>query len=94
MEYKARPLGHLNPVTNEQCFVAATAKDGHVGLLHVIGNTPGWHKVGRTSDSLLFYKSDGSIATAYGATLTGGAYSNIGPVANIQPGYSLIVGGV
>ncbi|KAF3470084.1 hypothetical protein [Streptomyces sp. Tu 3180] len=84
----------LNATTNEQCFVVATAKDGKVGPLQTLGNTPGWHKVGRTADSLVFYKSDGVTATAYTATLTSGKYANVGPITNIQPGYSLIAGGV
>lgn len=85
---------NLDPAQGTFLFTVAKATGGRVGQLQDIGTAGNWHKVGRTSDSLMFYKSDGTTATAFTGTLVGGNYTNIGPVPNIKPGYSLIEGGV
>ncbi|MFJ7043833.1 hypothetical protein ACIQVC_10595 [Streptomyces sp. NPDC101112] len=69
----------------------ATATDGSVGTVRGIGTTGLWDKVGRTSDSLFFYKTNG---TAWTSTLTDGNYANVGSLANVSSGWTLIEGGV
>ncbi|MCB5164407.1 hypothetical protein LG634_06105 [Streptomyces bambusae] len=56
-----------------------------------IGTSGVWNKVGRTSDSLFFYKTDG---TAWTSTLVNGSYTNVGPLAQVSSGWTLIEGGV
>lgn len=69
----------------------ASATDGRVGSFQTIGTTGIWEDTGRTSDSVFFYRSDG---TAWTSTLSGGTYANVGPVANVSSGWTLIEGGV
>lgn len=56
-----------------------------------IGASGIWNTVGRTGDSLFFYKTDG---TAWTSTLVGGTYTNVGPLAAVSSGWTLIEGGV
>ncbi|MGW7460309.1 hypothetical protein [Streptomyces sp. NPDC054797] len=50
-----------------------------------------WDTVGRTADSLFFYKNDG---TAWISKLSGGDYANVGPLKDVSSGWSIIEGGV
>ncbi|CAM5415540.1 hypothetical protein SLAVM298S_01448 [Streptomyces lavendulae subsp. lavendulae] len=70
---------------------AGTATDGWVFHFRGVGTSDLWEKVGRTSDSLLFYKSDG---TASASKLVDGDYKSVGPLDDISPGWTLIEGGV
>jgi hypothetical protein len=85
---------NLDPVEHTFLFTVARATGGSVGALQDVGTAENWQKVGRTSDSLFFYKYDDVSTMAFAATLTEGEYTNIGPVAGIGRGYSLIEGGV
>ncbi|MGW0711878.1 hypothetical protein ACWD4G_38990 [Streptomyces sp. NPDC002643] len=70
---------------------AAKATNGSVGGFRQIGTSGLWDKEGRTSDTVFFYKNDG---TAWTSTLINGKYSNVGSVADISSGWTLIEGGV
>ncbi|MCF3184011.1 hypothetical protein IPZ70_29300 [Streptomyces polychromogenes] len=70
---------------------AATATNGWIFDFDPVGTTGLWEKVGRTADSLIFYKSDG---TASASTLVDGHYKSVGPLDDISPGWTLIEGGV
>ncbi|MGV9248115.1 hypothetical protein [Streptomyces sp. NPDC003710] len=72
----------------------ATAQYGDVGPISDIGTTGDWQMIGRTSDSLMFYKTEGNVATAWTSTFTRGNHANVGPVAGLAPNYTMIVGGV
>lgn len=56
-----------------------------------VGTSGIWEKTGRTSDSLFFYKDDG---TAWTSTLSHGRYANVGALAQVSSGWTLIEGGV
>ncbi|MEV7525726.1 hypothetical protein [Streptomyces sp. NPDC091371] len=68
-----------------------TAEDGSVGSFRKTGTSGVWDLVGRTSDSLFFYKYDG---TAWTSKLSGGSYANVGPLNGVSSGWSIIEGGV
>ncbi|MEU6979233.1 MULTISPECIES: hypothetical protein [unclassified Streptomyces] len=72
-------------------FRVSKATDGSDVSFDKIGASGIWDKVGRTSDSLFFYKNDG---TAWTSTLVDGHYTNVGPLADVSSGWSLIEGGV
>lgn len=75
-------------------FYVAIAIGGFLDDFQEIGAGGRWDLVGRTGDSLFFYKADG---TCWGSTLDGGHHTNIGPIGNVLPaveGWSLIEGGV
>ena len=55
----------------------ATMTDGSLGDPRENGSSGHWDVVGRTADSLFFYKTDG---TAWSSTLSGGAYANVGSI--------------
>ncbi|MFF4115824.1 hypothetical protein [Streptomyces sp. NPDC001714] len=67
------------------------ATDGTGIDFREIGTSGVWEKIGRTSDSLFFYKNDG---TAWISTLAGGHYANVGALPNVSSGWTLIEGGV
>ncbi|WP_188272174.1 hypothetical protein [Streptomyces sp. CBMA152] len=72
-------------------FRVSKATDGSGIAFNKIGTSGIWEKVGRTSDSLFFYKNDG---TAWTSTLVNGAYTNVGSLAQVSSGWTLIAGGV
>jgi hypothetical protein len=72
-------------------FRVSDATEGTGINFREIGTSGIWEKVGRTSDSLFFYKDDG---TAWTSTLVGGNYANVGSLAEVSSGWSLIEGGV
>ncbi|KJY46163.1 MULTISPECIES: hypothetical protein [unclassified Streptomyces] len=72
-------------------FRVSDATDGSGIDFRKIGTSGIWDKVGRTSDSLFFYKNDG---TAWTSTLVNGDYANVGPLPDVSSGWSLIEGGV
>ncbi|MCB5180759.1 hypothetical protein [Streptomyces antimicrobicus] len=76
---------------SELRYHVARAADGRVGSFRATGTSGVWNTVGRTADSLFFYKTDG---TAWISTLTGGRYRNVGPLNNVSSGWSIIEGGV
>ncbi|MEU3724636.1 hypothetical protein [Streptomyces sp. NPDC031705] len=78
-------------VGRELRFGVSEATDGTGVSFRRAGTSGIWDKVGRTSDSLLFYKNDG---TAWTSTLVGGAYTNVGPLPHVSSGWTLIEGGV
>ena len=69
----------------------ASLAGGSVGQPHSYGTSGHWDAVGRSADSLFFYKADG---TAWISTLNGNRYANVGPLGNVSPGWSIIEGGV
>ncbi|MBT2468381.1 hypothetical protein J7E97_10945 [Streptomyces sp. ISL-66] len=80
----SRVGGHLE-------FQVSRATDGAGIAFREIGTSGIWDKVGRTSDSLFFYKNDG---TAWISTLANGNYANVGSLPKVSSGWSLIEGGV
>ncbi|UQX03921.1 hypothetical protein [Streptomyces sp. RerS4] len=72
-------------------YRVTTATNGRVGEFRETGTSGLWNTVGRTADSLFFYKTDG---TAWTSTLTGGVYRNVGALDNVSSGWTLIEGGV
>ncbi|MFB7467531.1 hypothetical protein ACFCZ1_29255 [Streptomyces sp. NPDC056224] len=72
-------------------FRVSEATDGSGIDFRKIGTSGLWDKVGRTSNSLFFYKNDG---TAWTSTLVNGNYTNVGPLPQVSSGWSLIEGGV
>ncbi|MFJ7780796.1 hypothetical protein [Streptomyces yangpuensis] len=72
-------------------FRVSKATDGTGISFRKIGTSGIWDKVGRTSDSLFFYKNDG---TAWTSKLVNGAYTNVGPLPQVSSGWTLIEGGV
>lgn len=64
---------------------------GTIGPVHDNGTSGHWDRIGRTADSLFFYKNDG---TAWTSTLSGGSYANVGPLPQVSSGWSIIEGGV
>ncbi|MEU1183658.1 hypothetical protein ABZ464_39720 [Streptomyces sp. NPDC005820] len=72
-------------------FRASKAANGTGISFQKIGTSGMWNKVGRTSDSLFFYKDDG---TAWTSTLVNGNYTNVGPLPQVSSGWTLIEGGV
>ncbi|AZM90480.1 MULTISPECIES: hypothetical protein [Streptomyces] len=72
-------------------FRVSKAVDGGGIAFRKIGTSGVWDKVGRTSDSLFFYKNDG---TAWTSTLVNGNYTNVGPLPQVSSGWTLIEGGV
>lgn len=76
---------------SELRYRLATATDGTVGEFRESGTSGVWDIVGRTADSLFFYKTDG---TAWISKLSGGNYANVGPLNEVSSGWSIIEGGV
>lgn len=72
-------------------FRVSKAVNGSGIRFNEIGTSGIWEKVGRTSDSLFFYKDDG---TAWISTLVNGHYRNVGSLAEVSSGWTLIEGGV
>ncbi|MEV7614119.1 hypothetical protein [Streptomyces sp. NPDC089799] len=72
-------------------YKVGTAVDGKVGAFRDSGTSVVWDTVDRTSDSLLFYRSDGAAATS---TLSGGHYAFVGPLPGVSSDWSVIEGGV
>ena len=78
-------------------FKVDTLHDGVAGDsdsvlgLPSIGSSGYWEMVGRTADSLFFYKADG---TAWISKLSNGKYANVGPLNRVSSGWSIIEGGV
>ncbi|GAA0594298.1 hypothetical protein [Streptomyces crystallinus] len=72
-------------------FRVSRATNGSNIHFNKIGTSGIWEKVGRTSDSLFFYKSDG---TSWTSTLVNGTYRNVGSLAQVSSGWTLIEGGV
>ncbi|WP_407840776.1 hypothetical protein ACE1OC_37550 [Streptomyces sp. DSM 116496] len=72
-------------------FRVSKATDGSGIAFRQIGTSGIWDKVGRTSDSLFFYKNDG---TAWTSTLVNGTYANVGSLPQVSSGWTLIEGGV
>ncbi|WP_329395522.1 hypothetical protein [Streptomyces melanogenes] len=72
-------------------FRVSNATNGTGINFREIGTSGIWENVGRTSDSLFFYKTDG---TAWISTLSGGNYRNVGALPDVSSGWSLIEGGV
>ena len=72
-------------------YRVSRATDGSDISFTKIGTSGIWDKVGRTSDILFFYKNDG---TAWTSTLVNGSYRNVGALADVSSGWSLIEGGV
>ncbi|MDX3540518.1 hypothetical protein PV721_40740 [Streptomyces sp. MB09-01] len=69
----------------------ATATDGRLGRFRDIGTSGMWQEEGRTSDSLIFYKTDG---TAWTSKLSRNTYANVGPLAGVSSGWTFFAGGV
>ncbi|MEU3911313.1 hypothetical protein [Streptomyces sp. NPDC029721] len=72
-------------------YRTARATNGKVGGFRDIGTSGVWDEEGRTSDSLFFYKTDG---TAWTSTLSGNNYANVGSLANVSSDWSFLAGGV
>ncbi|MFB7244723.1 hypothetical protein CW362_36710 [Streptomyces populi] len=72
-------------------FRVSKAANGTGISFQEVGTSGLWSKVGRTSDSLFFYKDDG---TAWISTLVSGNYTNVGPLPQVSSGWTLIEGGV
>ncbi|MFJ3519286.1 MULTISPECIES: hypothetical protein [unclassified Streptomyces] len=72
-------------------FRVSKAEDGGGISFRKIGTSGIWDKVGRTSDSLFFYKNNG---TAWISTHVNGNCTNVGPLPQVSSGWSLIEGGV
>lgn len=76
---------------SELRYRVASATDGTAGEFRDIGTSGVWDIVGRTADSLFFYKSDG---TSWISKLSGGNYANVGPLNEVSSGWTIIEGGV
>lgn len=76
---------------SELRYELASAANGRVGSFHDIGTSGVWDLVGRTADSLFFYKDDG---TAWISRLSGSHYTNVGPLNEVSSGWTIIEGGV
>ncbi|MEV6952585.1 hypothetical protein [Streptomyces sp. NPDC051183] len=76
---------------SELQYRLASATNGTVGAFRDIGTSGVWNLVGRTSDSLFFYKDDG---TAWISKLSRGNYANVGPLNEVSSGWTIIEGGV
>ncbi|MEU6759591.1 hypothetical protein [Streptomyces sp. NPDC046685] len=76
---------------SELRYRLASATNGKVGDFRETGTSGVWDVVGRTADSLFFYKNDG---TAWISKLSGGDYANVGPLKDVSSGWSIIEGGV
>lgn len=68
-----------------------TATDGKVNALRDGGTSTPFETVSRTADSVIFYKFDGVARTA---TLSGGQFAVVGPLAGMAKGWGIIAGGV
>ncbi|WP_412078113.1 hypothetical protein ACLF6K_29360 [Streptomyces xanthophaeus] len=68
-----------------------TATDGKVSALRDGGTSAWFETVSRTADSVIFYKADGAARTA---TLSGGQFAAVGPLAGMAKGWGMIAGGV
>ncbi|MEW1639928.1 hypothetical protein AB0469_38440 [Streptomyces sp. NPDC093801] len=69
----------------------AGATDGRVGGFRDIGASGTREEEGRTSDSLVFCKTDG---TAWTSKLSGNTSANVGPPAGVSSGRTFFAGGV
>ncbi|WP_371618826.1 hypothetical protein [Streptomyces sp. NBC_00454] len=72
-------------------YKMSTATNGKVGNFQQIGTSGVWDIVGRTADSLFFYKTDG---TSWISKLSGGHYANVGQLNEVSSDWSIIEGGV
>ncbi|MCX5127894.1 hypothetical protein OG898_34090 [Streptomyces sp. NBC_00193] len=72
-------------------YKVSTATNGQVGNFREIGTSGVWDIVGRTADSLFFYKTDG---TSWISKLSGGRYANVGSLNEVSSDWSIIEGGV
>ena len=98
---RQEPLGYLTATEDtvlsldrngsEMDARVAWQTGGDVGEFRDLGTTGLWEKTARTSDSIFFYKSDG---TAWTSTLSGDEYENVGSLADVSSGWTLIEGGV
>ncbi|MEU9374598.1 hypothetical protein AB0D94_12630 [Streptomyces sp. NPDC048255] len=68
-----------------------TATDGKVSALRDGGSSARFETVSRTADSVIFYKAGGTARTA---TLSGGQFAAVGPLAGMAQGWGMIAGGV
>ncbi|MFG2292629.1 hypothetical protein [Streptomyces sp. NPDC048603] len=84
-------MGLAKTSSTQLRYQVTTASDGDVGQFEDVGTSGVWNTVGRTADSLFFYKTDG---TAWISTLTNGNYRNVGPLSDVSSGWSIIEGGV
>ncbi|MEV7611767.1 hypothetical protein [Streptomyces sp. NPDC089799] len=84
-------MGLAKTSSTQLTYKVTTAAEGDVGQFEDIGTSGVWNTVGRTADSLFFYKTDG---TAWTSTLNNGTYRNVGPLSDVSPGWTIIEGGV
>ncbi|MET8650918.1 hypothetical protein [Nocardia aurea] len=79
------------PSPSSDTYQIAKMIGGTIGPVHDNGTSGHWDRIGRTADSLFFYKNDG---TAWISTLSGGSYANVGALPGVSSGWSIIEGGV